>query len=102
MPKYEDDENNILNFILKIYFSSTFYINIIFNSKIRLFDFNLKGYSYDKKKFTTDSIVIYIDKEAVPYDYIIYFKVEKISGKTEYKLSYSLPKEIIVKESNLI
>ena len=55
-----------------------------------------------KKKFTTDSIVIYIDKETVPYDYIIYFKIEKISGKTEYKLSYSLPKEIIVKESNLI
>ena len=34
IPDYEEDKNNIINFILKIYFSSTFYINIKFNSKI--------------------------------------------------------------------
>jgi len=49
IPKCEDDENNIINFILKIYFSSTFYINFIFNSTIHLFDFNLKWYSMIKK-----------------------------------------------------
>ena len=39
IPKYEDNQNNIINFILKVYFSSTFYINIKFNSNF--LDLNL-------------------------------------------------------------
>ena len=101
IPKYEDDEDNIINFLLKIYFSSTFYINIIFNSKIYLFDFNFKWYSYDKKKFISDEIIIYIDKDKVPYDYKLYFKVEKkIYCRTEYKFDHRIPKEIEIKENN--
>ena len=85
IPKYEETKNNIINFILKIYFSSTFYINIKFNSKIFPFNFELKCYSYDKKKFTSDDIFIYIEEKRIPYIYTLYFKIENAPIKAEYE-----------------
>ena len=93
IPKHEDLENNIINFTLKIYFSTTFYINIKFNSKIFPFDFKFKWYSYNEKKFTNENITIYINND-FPIEYVLYFKVEKLSGKTEYKFNKYLPNEI--------
>ena len=101
----EDPQNNILSFILKIYFSNTFYINIKFNSKISQFNFELKWYSYDQKKFidSRNDMNIYIDKYNIrdhPYDYILYFKVEqKFDIKTRYDFSFNLPK-VIIKEND--
>jgi len=95
MPKYEIDKNNIINFILKVYFSSTFYINIKFNCTIYNFDFSFKWYSYNKKEFINEDIVFYIDD--IAYEYILYLKVEKMVSNTviEYEMDYRLPKELI-------
>ena len=96
IPKYAIDLNNILNFILTIYFSSTFYINIKFDCKILPFDFGFKCYSYDKKKFLSEEIKIYIDKDNLPLDYILYFKIEKKTGiqtLAEYSFEKYIPKE---------
>ena len=104
IPNNDDKEDNIINFKLKIYFSSTFYVSVKFNSKIYLFDFKFKWYSYNEKKFTTDNINIYIDidksKNNFPRDYILYFKVEKISGKADYTFDHYLPKEIEIIEND--
>ena len=93
IPRYEESKNNIINFILKIYFSSTFYINIKFNSKIFPYNFDLKCYSYDKKKFTSDEIFIYICEERIPYNYILYYKIENapIEVGLEPKPTENLP-----------
>ena len=102
IPKNKDGQNNILNFILKIYFSSTFYINIRFNSKIYKYDFNFQWYSYNKKKFTNEKkIYIYIDKASIPYEYTLYFKVEKIfPAKTSNKFEWKLPTGMVINYNN--
>ena len=92
IPAYED-LNNIIKFTLKIYFSTTFYINIKFNSKIFSFDFKFKWYSYNKKQFTDENINIYINTDDLPLNYTLNFKVEKFSGKTDYKFEKYLPEE---------
>ena len=84
IPKYEETKNNVINFILKIYFSSTFYINIKFNSKIFPYNFDLKCYSYDKKQFTSDEIFIYIEEKRIPYNYTLYFKIENAPINAEF------------------
>ena len=105
IPKYEENQNNI-NFILKIYFTSTFYINIKFNSKIFKFEFNLKCYSYIKKKFTEEDVIkIYIseEQEFFPIYYTLYFKLEQISkntSRTDYEFKYNLPEDIIKIQEN--
>ena len=97
-----EGENTIINFFLKIYFSSTFYINIKFNSKIYPFDFNFKWFSYNKKKFVSEDIIIYINKEKIPMDYTLFLKIEKISKSafTEYQKDYYLPPEIRLINTN--
>ena len=98
IPKFEETKNNIINFILKIYFSSTFYINIKFNSKIFPFNFDLKCYSYNKKKFTSDDIMIYIDEKRIPYDYLLYFKIENAPIITNLEVLYKEPEGIRVSD----
>ena len=100
IPNNEDEQNNILNFILRIYFSSTFYINIKFNSKIHPVDFDFKWYSYTKEKFVNDKIKIYIDEQSLPYDYTLYFKINSyIHAKTEYQFSSFLPDEFKISDN---
>ena len=98
IPKFEETKNNIINFILKIYFSSTFYINIKFNSKIFPINFDLKCYSYNKKKFTSDDIMIYIDEKRIPYDYLLYFKIENAPIITNLEVLYKEPEGIRVSD----
>ena len=105
IPKYKDDKNNHINFILKVYFSSTFYINIRFDAKIINFDFNFKWYSFDSKKLITDEdIVIYIDRDNYnnSNEYILYFKIENIYSNTsiEYQMEPKLPPEIEILTNN--
>ena len=101
IPKNENIEDNLINFILKIYFTSSFYINILFDSKIEEFEFNFKFYSYDKKRFTSDEdIKIYIDEESIHHGYKIYFKIENSLCKTEYELIPNLPKDIEIIETD--
>ena len=94
IPKYENAQNNIINFFLKIYFSTTFYINILFNSKIYPFDFSFKWYSYNKKRFTDDEVKIYIDEETIKNGYKLFFKIEKASCKADFQYDCNLPHEI--------
>ena len=102
IPKYEDNQNNIINFLLKIYFTSTFYINIKYNSIIYPFDFDLKWYSYNKKKFTTDKIELLIDEENIDYKYIIYFKTEKTPIKTDFEFKFKKPNEFLVNNLQIL
>ena len=103
IPDCKNVKNNMINFLLKVYFSSSFYMNIILNSKIYQFDFNLKWYSYDKKNFIDEKINIYIDEENIPYQYNLYLKAEKFCNnvQVEYQIFHSLPKEIDVKTNDL-
>ena len=95
VPNNEDDQNHKINFILRIYFSNTFFINIKFDSQIFKFDFEAKIYSYNLKQFTNDDIYIFIDKNSIPYKYILYFKVEKILPlETDYELKCKIPNSI--------
>ena len=59
MPKNQDAQNNLINFILTIYFSSSFYINVKFNSKIYK-DSNIKEIEKNKKE---DGYDIYLLQE---------------------------------------
>ena len=83
--------------MLKIYFSSTFYINIQFHSVIYPFNFDLKWYSYDKKKFITDDIILYIVEENIPFDYLLCFKPENAPFKADIGVDCNLPEEIVLK-----
>ena len=78
VPKYDNEKNNTINFILNIYFTSTFLINIKFNCKIYPLKFNMEWYSYNKKVFTDEDISIYIDKDLIPHEYTIILKFSTI------------------------
>ena len=101
LPSYENDKNNIINFILNIYFTSTFFINIKFNSKIYPLNFNFEWYSYNKKAFSDEDILIYIDKDMIPYEYIIYLKFKTIP-EIFVELYYSLPEGIKILNNDII
>ena len=99
IPNYENEKNNTINFILNIYFSSTFYINIKFNSKIYPLKFNVEWYSFDKKAFSDEDIIIYLDKENLPYEYNIYLKFKTIP-EIYVQFLYHFTKEIEVINDN--
>ena len=100
IPNYENEQSNIINFILNIYFTSTFFINIKFNSKIYPLKFNVEYYSYDKKTFSDEDIIIYLDKDFLPYKYILYLKFKTIP-EIFVEFYYYLPKGIELINDNL-
>ena len=99
IPNYENEENNTLNFMLNIYFTSTFFINIKFNSKIYPLKFDFEWYSYNKKTFIDDDIIIYIEKDIIPYEYILFLKVKTIPD-IYVQLNYNLPEGIEIISGN--
>ena len=96
IPKNDDDKIHNLNFILRIYFSTTFFINVKFITKIFRFDFEAFCYSYNKKRFINDKIVyIYIDKNSIPYEYLLHFKIEKnLPYETDFQFKFNFPEGI--------